>query len=168
MNFEQDCRQSGMEELGLDLSKELAASRSGDPVAKDKLYKRLLELAEVASANAYSPYSKFPVGAALLAEDGRVFLGCNVENASYGGAICAERTAIVKAVSEGCRSFLAIAVYCARARDGWPCGICRQFICEFGNTIDIVSFSTDGSIDILPIDKLLPRFFGPAALGLEI
>lgn len=82
-------------------------------------------LAREASKKAYAPFSRFKVGAALLAEDGRIFTGCNVENSSYGATICAERTAFVKAVSEGCRHFTAIAV------TEMPCGICRQFMYEF-------------------------------------
>ncbi|MBZ0309007.1 MAG: cytidine deaminase, partial [Anaerolineae bacterium] len=82
-----------------------------------------------ASEQAYSPYSHYRVGAALLTTTGKIFLGCNVENASYGAAICAERTAVVKAVSEGERDFTAIAV--ATQNGGSPCGICRQFMFEF-------------------------------------
>src|SRR5579883_3061170 len=100
---------------------------------------RLLKEAREACKNSYSPYSQFPVGAALLTRGGKVFSGCNVENASYGNTICAERTAIVKAVSEGYKDFEMIAVVCIKARDAWPCGACRQFISEFGAHITVVS-----------------------------
>ncbi len=85
----------------------------------------LPKLAKEASKNAYSPYSKYKVGAALLTKCGKIYTGCNIENASYGATICAERTAMVKAISEGCKSFVALAV------TDWPCGICRQFMYEF-------------------------------------
>lgn len=91
----------------------------------------LMDYAKKAYANSYAPYSGFCVGAALLTEDGQIFLGCNIENASYGATNCAERTAIFKAVSEGYRKFDKIAV---AARDGstaYPCGICLQVMNEF-------------------------------------
>ena len=91
----------------------------------------LLEKAKEAIQFAYSPYSKFKVGAAILTEDGRIFTGCNIENSSYGATICAERTAAVKAVSEGAVSFKAIAVVCSSGEYAYPCGICRQVIAEF-------------------------------------
>ncbi|OZJ01718.1 hypothetical protein BZG36_05178 [Bifiguratus adelaidae] len=94
---------------------------------------KLIDLALEARNASYSPYSNFRVGAALLAEDGTFFKGCNVENASYGGAICAERTAYVKAISEGYKSFIGLAVATDLTDDFCsPCGICRQFISEFG------------------------------------
>ncbi len=98
--------------------------------------KKLVEAALSAREKAYVPYSHFQVGAALLAKNGNVYKGCNVENASYGAAICAERTAFVKAVSEGEREFAAIAVAGGRENESiqgyaYPCGICRQFMLEF-------------------------------------
>lgn len=92
---------------------------------------RLIEGAFEAKKYSYSPYSKFPVGAALLAKDGSIIKGANVENASYGGTICAERTAIVKAVSEGIREFIGLAVITNVSSAISPCGICRQVIREF-------------------------------------
>lgn len=96
----------------------------------------LLDLAERARQNAYAPYSGYSVGAALLAQDGSVTSGCNVENASYGGTICAERTALVRAIAEGKRSFCAIAIVGGRQGEAakepfMPCGICRQMLREF-------------------------------------
>nr|GAT54374.1 predicted protein [Mycena chlorophos] len=92
---------------------------------------KLIHAAFEAKEHSYSPYSKFPVGAALLAADGTVFKGANIENASYGGTICAERTALVKAVSDGTKSFIALAVTTNVASAISPCGFCRQFIREF-------------------------------------
>ena len=96
------------------------------------MYKTLLEAAERATENAYAPYSDVRVGAALLAEDGRIFTGCNVENASFGATVCAERVALFSAIAQGVRTFRAIAV------THTPCGICRQTLAEFGD-IDIVT-----------------------------
>ena len=144
----------------------LAKHRGGDAAAKQKLQQELLDRAAGAATHSYSPYSKFPVGVALLSKDGRVFTGCNVENASYGATICAERTALVKAISEGCCEFEMLAVVCTKVKDAWPCGICRQFISEFGGGIEIVSESQDGSVQVLRIADLLPNMFGPGALGL--
>ena len=120
-----------------------------------------MNAAKAAADKTYSPYSSYPVGAAVLAEDGRIFAGCNVENASYGGTICAERTAYVKAVSEGARRFAAVAVFCKKAHDCWPCGLCRQFMSEFGVDIDVVVEGADGSLKSLKLGELLPRHFGP-------
>ena len=96
------------------------------------LLEKLAGMAIEASAKAYAPYSKFKVGAALLAEDGRIFTGCNVENASYGLTNCAERTALFKAVSEGRRDFAALAIAGGTAASpALPCGACRQALAEF-------------------------------------
>lgn len=149
--------------------KELIAKKNaGDKQACGELFKIVMDAAKQAATRSYSPYSHYPVGAALLTRDGRIFSGCNVENASYGGTICAERTAIVKAVSEGFKEFDLIAVFCAKAKDGWPCGFCRQFISEFGSGIDVICEGADGQIQVLKISELLPRMFGPGALGIEI
>ena len=125
----------------------------------------LLERAREARRHAYAPYSRFPVGAALLARDGRVFTGCNVENASYGLANCAERVAVGKAVSEGARDFAAVAVVgpeddapCA------PCGACRQVLYEFGPAMLLVSPDGEGGERITPMGELLPGAFGPERL----
>ncbi|EDO37512.1 predicted protein [Nematostella vectensis] len=112
----------------------------------------------------YSPYSKFRVGSAVLTNDNRIFTGCNVENASYGIGICAERTALVKAVSEGFRGFKAIAVCTDVAAYTGPCGACRQFIAEFGLDIEVYMCSTDHSYQLLLIKDLLPRAFTPMDL----
>lgn len=111
------------------------------------MYKELLSAAEKAAGNAYAPYSGLQVGAAILTEEGQIFTGCNVENASYGAAICAERAAVAAAVSAGCRSFHAVAV------THMPCGICRQVLAEFGN-MDVV---TPGGVRRL--SDLIPEVF---------
>ena len=91
----------------------------------------LVELAFTMLEKSYVPYSRFPVGAALEGTDGTVYTGCNVENAAYGSTLCAERTALVKAISEGCRSFTRLAVVGNSADYCWPCGACRQMLYEF-------------------------------------
>jgi len=132
--------------------------------ATDETYRKLLDLAREASKKSYCPYSEFPVGSAVLSKDGSIFSGCNVENASYGGTICAERTVLVKAISEGCREFAAMAVFCEKAHYAWPCGACRQFISEFGADIEIITEAADGALQILKISELLPHMFGPSDL----
>jgi cytidine deaminase len=129
----------------------------------------LLQRARNAANAAYVPYSNFPVGAALLADDGTVTSGCNVENASYGLTICAERTAVVAAVSDGHRAFRAVAVSAPRAQLTSPCGACRQFLNEFrpqsGNMLVILD---DGETGLeIPLSELLPRAFGPHQLELD-
>ena len=115
---------------------------------------------------AYVPYSHFPVGAALLTEDGRVFTGCNVENAAYGSTICAERTALVKAVSEGCtQGWTAIAIAGTGADFCWPCGACRQMLYEFAPGLRVLAARGDGAFEEAALSGLLPRGFGPASLA---
>ena len=110
---------------------------------------------------AYCPYSNFPVGAALLCEDGRVFTGCNVESAAYGSTICAERTALLKAVSEGCRdNWVAIAVAGRGEEFCWPCGSCRQMLYEFAPRLRVLAVRGDGSFEEASLSELLPRGFG--------
>lgn len=119
----------------------------------------LIEAAVAARRSAYAPYSKFFVGAALLTESGKIFHGCNVENASYGLCFCAERTAIVKAVSEGEQEFAAFAV--VTAGGGTPCGACRQFIAEFcdGSTTIIVHDADAKTSVEYTLEQLLPNAF---------
>ena len=119
----------------------------------------LVSMALEAMNNSYSPYSKFKVGAALLTSSGRIFTGCNVENASYGGAICAERCAAVKAVSEGELSFNKIAVVSSSGEYTYPCGICLQFLSEFMGKGVIVLFDEREGIKEIPFDKLFPNAF---------
>lgn len=119
----------------------------------------LMNAAIEARKAAYAPYSKFLVGAALLTESNVIVTGCNVENASYGLCFCAERTAIVKAVSEGCKNFAAIAV--ATDGGGTPCGACRQFIAEFcdgATPIFVVDAASSESTEYT-LEELLPNAF---------
>ncbi len=117
----------------------------------------LFALAKEARENAYAPYSDFKVGAALLGESGTVYLGCNVENASFGLTVCAERVALFKAVSEGERVFKAIAIY-AGSKSVPPCGACLQVMAEFGD-LDILLFDSKGSYVKWRISELLPQAF---------
>ena len=119
----------------------------------------LLRMAHDAMKNAYVPYSNFPVGAALLCEDGSVYTGCNVEGASYGNAICAERTALCKAVSEGKRRFDTLAVTANTEDFCTPCGICRQMLCEFSPDLRVLCGSRDGSHTVHSLKELLPCAF---------
>ena len=124
----------------------------------------LVNLAFTMLDRAYVPYSHFPVGAALLCADGSVFTGCNVENAAYGSCICAERTALVKAVSEGRRDFVKLAVV-GRGEDYcWPCGACRQMLFEFAPQLTVLVARGDGDFVQIPLSDLLPHGFGPSSL----
>jgi cytidine deaminase len=137
------------------------------PLMDPAMARTLLARAREARSHAYAPYSRFPVGAALLAEDGRIFTGCNVENASFGLTNCAERVAVGKAVSEGVRRFRAVAVVgpvddapCA------PCGSCRQVLLEFGAGAAVVTPDpvAPGGVRITTVGGLLPDAFGPGHL----
>lgn len=121
--------------------------------------RQLLNLAKEASEASYSPYSHFPVGAALECEDGTVYTGCNVENASLGGTICAERCAVCKAVSEGNRSFARIAVYGGGENYCLPCGACRQFLSEFSPDIEVLCSNGEGRYVSYRLNQLLPHPF---------
>jgi cytidine deaminase len=124
----------------------------------------LLHSAKLAAENAYAPYSHFPVGAALLTADGNVLTGVNVENVSYGLTLCAERCALVKAVSEGCRKFQAIAVWATQRSYGsvTPCGACRQVLAEFlsPDAVIVMSDAETGALKMLTMAALLPEAFG--------
>lgn len=119
---------------------------------------KLMDCAIKARENAYSPYSHFSVGAALLCEDGNLYKGCNIENASYGLTNCAERTAIFKAVSEGHIKFKALAVVADTERPCAPCGACRQVMAEFKIPL-IIMGNLMGNIKIVTIEELLPFSF---------
>ena len=129
--------------------------------------KELFEIAAKARLSAYAPYSGFLVGAALLSADGRVFTGCNIENASYSLCNCAERTAFFKAVSEGVRDFRAICIVGGMngVLSGYtaPCGVCRQVMMEFCDpeTFQIILAAADGKYKIYRLKELLPEGFGP-------
>ncbi len=125
----------------------------------------LLNKAREMLAFSYAPYSQFAVGAALEAEDGRIFTGCNVENAAYGSCLCAERGAIMKAVSEGARRFRRLAIVGSGTALCFPCGACRQMLCEFAQDLPIVVGSAEGeTVMETNLLKLLPHSFGAAQL----
>ncbi|MBO5551511.1 MAG: cytidine deaminase [Lachnospiraceae bacterium] len=134
-------------------------------------YKELSLIANEARGNSYCVYSGFSVGAALLTKGGRVYKGCNIENASYPAGICAERTAFCKALSEGEREFAAIAIAGGPAgkapADAYPCGICRQFMNEFGDpgSFDVVIVHEGLDYSVYKLDSLLPCSFGPGHLN---
>lgn len=123
----------------------------------------LIEVAANARKYAHAPYSRYRVGAALLAGSGNVYSGVNVENASYGLAICSERTAYVKAVSEGEREFIAIAV--VTDNGGSPCGACRQFMSEFGLDTVVIQSDAQGRYTLTTVGVLLPDAFTPDTLA---
>lgn len=128
---------------------------------------KLIEQAIKASENAYAPYSNFYVGASLLCESGKIYTGCNVENVSYGGSICAERVAFCKAISEGERNFSTLTIYCnnknkAEQNYAYPCGICRQFMSEFNQDIKVILCkNNNGKIESkqTTLSELLPNAF---------
>lgn len=128
---------------------------------------KLLQKSREALTKAYCPYSKFAVGAALLCEDGNIITGCNVENASYGLTMCAERTAIFKAVSEGYKKFKAIAIVSSSESNDFigPCGACRQVLAEFGVNWDIYITKLDGSFIKSTVAEILPMAFTPEHLA---
>lgn len=118
----------------------------------------LIALALEARKKAYAPYSRFPVGAALLAESGQIYTGCNVENASYGLSICAERVALFKAVAAGERRFKAIAVVTETMAT--PCGSCRQVLAEFGEgELQVIVADLEGQMEVYALGELLPVTF---------
>lgn len=125
----------------------------------DELHEKLIATALEARHRAYAPYSGYPVGAALLTASGRIYDGVNIENASYPNTICAERVAVFKAVSEGEREFIAIAVVTSNA--GAPCGACRQVLSEFGlDTIVLIADEQGNVAAETTVRELLPRAFG--------
>ena len=114
---------------------------------------------------AYCPYSHFPVGAALECADGTVFTGCNIENAAYSPGICAERTAVAKAVSEGHTDFVRIAIAGRSADFCVPCGVCRQVLREFAPDIEVICLNGKGEEKVFTLSELLPHSFGPEFLA---
>ncbi|HZK32925.1 MAG TPA: cytidine deaminase [Tissierellaceae bacterium] len=129
--------------------------------------KLLIEKALEAKKKAYAPYSKFRVGAAILTEDSKIYTGCNIEIASYSPTICAERTAIFKAVSEGHKDIKAIAV----VGDGdmtFPCGVCRQVLREFGPKAKVIIANSVDEYEEYSLEDLLPHSFGPEDLKYDM
>ena len=127
-------------------------------------YKKLYDIAAETLKNSYSPYSEFKVGAAILTESGEIFTGVNVENASYGACICAERTAACKGVSEGSKDFIAVAIAGFNGKEkrfekAWPCGICRQFLFEFNKNIDVITGDSRENLECMKLSDLLVNGF---------
>lgn len=122
-------------------------------------YKTLSRRALAARRFSYSPYSHFRVGAALLTSTGKVFTGCNIENSSYGLTICAERTALFKAVSEGHKKFKALAIASDESGFTPPCGACRQVIIDLAGNIDVILTKRDGKTEVIKMAELLPHAF---------
>jgi cytidine deaminase len=129
---------------------------------------RLIDAAREAARTSYSPYSGFAVGAALLVSDGRVFLGANVENCSYGLTICAERVAMFRAVTEGARSFRRMAIVTHDGRPALPCGACRQVLAEFAPRLRLVLWAKRMGVRRLSLARLLPLTFRPSHLGARL
>jgi len=127
-------------------------------------YDILIAAARRARENAHAPYSNFRVGAALRATSGRIFAGCNVENATYGLTVCAERVAIFKAISEGERGFNAISVVTDTEALTPPCGACRQLIWEFCGDVPVILANLKGKTEVLPMRELFPRPFDSSNL----
>jgi len=119
----------------------------------------LLHAARQVRDKAYAPYSKFRVGAAILGRNGRLYTGVNVENASYGATICAERAAVVGAIGDGCGDFAAVAVVADFPRPTPPCGICRQVLAEFTSTAPVFMANMAGEIEVRSLAELLPLAF---------
>ena len=138
--------------------------------AADEMTKKLIEQATEAMGRAYAPYSHFQVGAALLTKDGKIYLGCNIENAGYTPTNCAERTAFFKAVSEGVKEFDAICIVGGKGgvvtEYAPPCGVCRQVMMEFCDpeTFQIILAVDAKHYDIYTLKEMLPKGFGPSNL----
>ena len=127
---------------------------------------KLINESKIAREKAYVPYSKFPVGAALLAEDGTIYHGCNIENSAYSMTNCAERTAFFKAVSEGVRTFKALAVVADTEGPVSPCGACRQVIAEFcDGSMPVYLTNLNGDVEETTVAKLLPGAFSKEDLS---
>jgi len=124
------------------------------------LARRMKHAARVARTHAYAPYSGFRVGAAVLAGDGRVFSGSNVENASYGLTVCAERNAVFRAVGAGAKAITAVVIVAGAGEPAPPCGACRQVLSEFGVDVPVISYSVGGRVLRTNILELLPHPFG--------
>ena len=130
----------------------------------EDIINKLVRKAQQARENAYCPYSDFPVGAAAYFENGEIVPGCNVENASYGGTLCAERVAIPSGIAQGFGKPLAVAVTSKLDTFVKPCGICRQFMIEFGPELVIICCTKKGDYELKKMKELLPEAFGPYSL----
>ncbi|ABZ85000.1 cytidine deaminase [Heliomicrobium modesticaldum Ice1] len=129
------------------------------PVPSEAALNNLIEAARQARERAYAPYSRFRVGAALLGEDGVIYSGCNIENGAYGLTNCAERTALFKAVSEGCRRFKALVLTSDAPSPVTPCGACRQVLGEFAPLMPVYMVDDRGRREVSRVSDLLPGIF---------
>ena len=127
--------------------------------------RNLIDRAAAAMKSSYSPYSRFPVGAALECEDGTVYTGCNIENAALGCTVCAERVALFKAISDNKRNFKRIAIYAETGRYTYPCGTCRQTFSEFSPNLEMLCVRADGRYVSYKLNELLPYAFGKEWMG---
>ena len=132
-------------------------------INEEKMFLQLIEAAKKGRKNAYAPYSGFAVGAAVLGTDGKIYTGCNIENASYGLTVCAERTAMFKMVSEGCPRFRALCVIAGeKPSDSSPCGACRQVMSEFAEdvrTVPVILAGRNGEYEVHTVLELYPEPF---------
>lgn len=126
---------------------------------QEDIIQELIRQAVSAQEKAYAPYSNYRVGAAVLGESGKIYTGCNIENASFGATVCAERTAIFKAVSEGEKKLLALALVGGDESGISPCGICRQVMSEFSLSMPVYMAKADGSYEVMTVTELLPKAF---------
>jgi cytidine deaminase len=125
----------------------------------NKNIEKLMEKAKKVRKNAYAPYSGFKVGSAVLTNDGKIFTGCNIENASFGLSVCAERIALFKAISMGYKDFQAIAIICNSEKPCTPCGACRQVMIEFSPEMDVIMCNLHSKIIIKKAKQLIPDAF---------
>lgn len=146
-----------LDKLGITRDKDFDSTIKSSKIDVDN--KILILSAKSVMNNAYAPYSNFKVGAAVATKTGQIFTGCNIENASYGATICAERCAVMKAISEGYKEFTKIAIVSSSNDFTYPCGICRQFLVEFGNDIKFVLSNKNGEIKEIMLKELLPEAF---------
>ncbi len=123
------------------------------------IFQELIDKAKEARLKAYAPYSNFKVGSAVLTENGTIFTGCNIENASLGLSICAERVAIFKAIASGCKSIKAIAIICDTKEPCSPCGACRQVMVEFSPEMEVIMVNLQSKTKIVKAKEILPGFF---------
>ena len=156
-NFQLDC------EIGAGTGIRVVLASMGE--VNEKILREMIGMAKDASRRSYSPYSKFPVGAAVLAEGGQTFSGCNVENASYGLTICAERNAVFQMAAKGQRKIVAVVIYTPTKVPSAPCGACRQVMNEFGPEALVVSVCDSEKILRKRISELLPDAFGQGNLA---
>ncbi len=124
-------------------------------------FAELIDAAKNVRKNAYAPFSRFKVGAAVLTTEGKIYTGVNVENSSYGLTICAERVAVFKAVSDGARKITAVAIYTDTEEPVWPCGACRQVLFEFAleGDMDVISATSSGKVEVKKLSELFPEGF---------